>query len=92
MSEVKVTRSVSVTNSEGIHLRAATLIAELARQFDSTVLLIKDHQCVRGTDVLQVVSLVAKQGEQLVLEATGHDAEEVLNALEKLFADNFSEN
>ncbi len=92
MSEAKSTRNVAVTNPEGLHLRAATLIAELTRQFDSSVLLIKDHQRVKGTDVLQVVSLVAKQGEELVLEATGQDAEEVLDALEKLFADNFSEN
>ncbi len=92
MPEIKVTRNIAVTNPEGLHLRAATLIAELARRYDSSVLLIKDHQRVKGTDVLQVISLVAKQGDQLVLEATGHDAEEALDALTRLFSDNLGEN
>jgi len=41
--------------------------------------------------VLQILSLGTAQGEQLLLEAIGNDAEEVLNALAALFAGNFYE-
>ncbi len=91
MDETKATRTVAVSNAEGIHARAATLIAELVRRFDSRVIVIKDCERVESTDVLQVLSLGAGQGEELSLEAVGHDAEEVLDALVKLFVDNFRE-
>ena len=93
MSDItKATREVAVTNEEGIHARAATLIAEMVRRFDAKVEMIKDDERVESTDVLQVLSLGAGPGSKLALEAVGGDAEEVLDALVKLFTDNFSEN
>ena len=92
MSKPKATRSVVVTNCEGLHARAATLVAELVRRFDSKVELTKDCERVDGTEVLQLLSLGAAQGERLLLEAIGDDAEEVLDALVELFASNFVEN
>jgi phosphocarrier protein HPr len=91
MSQLKATRTVSVTNRAGLHARAATLIAELVRRSGSKVLVIKDCERVDGTDVLQVLSLGAERGEQVCLEATGDDAEEVLEALARLFSNNFGE-
>jgi len=72
-------------------MRAATLVAELVRRFEAKVELTKDCECVEGTEVLQILSLGAAQGEQLVLDATGPDAEEVLDSLVELFASNFAE-
>ena len=91
MCEPRVTRTVDVTNLAGIHARAATLIAELVRQFDSKVLVIKDCERVDGTDVLQILSLGTGPGEQVCFEAVGGDAEEALDALAQLFANNFGE-
>jgi phosphocarrier protein HPr len=93
MSDIsKATREVAVTNEEGIHARAATLIAELVRRFNSKVEMIKDDERVESTDDLQVLSLGAGPGSKLSLEAVGGDAEEVLDALARLFSENFSEN
>ena len=91
MCQPKITRTVDVTNPAGIHARAATLIAELVRRFDSKVLVIKDCEQVDGTDVLQILSLGTRHGEQVSFEAVGCDAEEALDALVQLFADNFGE-
>ncbi len=91
MSEVKATRSVTVGNPEGIHARCATLIAELVRRHTSDVTLIKAEQRVSGAEVLQILLLTAEQGDRLTLEAVGDDAEEVLDELLALFADNFGE-
>jgi len=92
MSQPKATRTVTVTNKEGVHARAATLIAESVRRFDAKVVLGKGCERVEGTEVLQILSLGAAQGEQLLLEATGQDAEHALEVLLQLFADHFSEN
>jgi phosphotransferase system HPr (HPr) family protein len=91
MSETKAIRTVAVSNPQGVHARAATLIAELVHRYDAKVVLIKQDDRVQGTDVLQILSLGAGQGEQLLLEATGNDAEKVLDALALLFAENFNE-
>jgi len=91
MSETKAMRTVAVTNPQGLHARAATLIAELVHRHDAQVVLIKQNDRVQGTDVLQILSLGAGPGEQLLLEATGNDAEKVLDALALLFAENFNE-
>jgi len=91
MCEPKATRTVNVTNSAGIHARAATLIAELVRRSDARVSVIKDRERVDATEVLQILSLGTRCGEQISFEATGSDAQRVLDALVQLFADNFGE-
>ncbi len=92
MSETKATRTVTVENKEGIHVRAADLIAKQVRRFDARVVLTKNMRQVEGTDVLQILSLGTLQGDQLILEANGEDAEEVLDALTQLFSGGFGPN
>ncbi len=91
MCEPDATRTVTITNSEGLHARAASLVADLVRQYGSKVRLVKNQERVEGTEVLQILSLGVAQGEELLIEAIGHDAEAVLDALEQLFTGNFAE-
>jgi phosphotransferase system HPr (HPr) family protein len=91
MSQVKATRTVTVTNREGLHARAATLVAKLVEQLPARVELIKGNQRVDGTNVLQILSLCALEGEQLLLEATGQEADVALDALVELFEGKFGE-
>jgi phosphocarrier protein len=89
MSENTNTRTIVVSNPTGLCLRGASSIRQLALGFQARIEIVKDGQRVGATDVLQVVSLAAECGSQLLVEATGPDAREALNALEKLFANNF---
>jgi phosphotransferase system HPr (HPr) family protein len=89
MSENRVTRTVVVTDPAGVHARTAVAIAETSRRCKSQVTLIKDGRPVAGTDVLQIMTLVADQGETVVLDVVGPDAETVVEALEPLFAGRF---
>jgi phosphotransferase system HPr (HPr) family protein len=91
MPETKATRTVTITNPTGIHLRSATATAALLRDFDAEVIVRKGTQAARGTDVLELISLVAERGDQLVLEAMGPQAEPALDALAQLIAGNFNE-
>jgi phosphocarrier protein HPr len=95
MDEPKATRTVLVANRAGLHARAALLIVQLVRQFQqqhqTKVELIGDRQRVDAGEMLQVLTLGAAQGEQLVIEATGEGGEEIVEALERLFADKFGE-
>jgi len=89
MSETKLTRNVVVTDPSGVHARTAVAIAETVRRGKSRVTLVKGGRPVQGTDVLQIMTMVADQGEIVTLEAVGPDAEDVLIALEPLFAGRF---
>lgn len=84
-------RTVVVKNQAGLHARVAIMLAKVVRQFQSTVELVKDHKRANGAEVLQLMTLTAFPGDKLVLEANGADAEQVLDALVKLFDDHFGE-
>lgn len=83
------TRTVTVANTEGLHARAATLIAEVVRRHHADVKITKGFDRVDADDVLQVLSLGTGEGQQLLLEAGGENAEAVLDELERLFLNQF---
>jgi phosphotransferase system HPr (HPr) family protein len=74
-----------------VHARAATLVARLVRKFESRIELSKGCECVEAKDVLQLLSLGAGPGDQLLAEASGSDADAALDALGSLFEHRFSE-
>ena len=89
MSGPVVTRNVVVSNPTGLCLRGASSIARVAKGFQAAIEIVKGEHRVHATDVLQVLSLTAIAGTQLVLEAAGPDAEAAINALAALFEANF---
>jgi phosphotransferase system HPr (HPr) family protein len=91
MSDTNVTRTVVVTDPAGVHARTAVAIADVVRRGGSQVTLTKDGRPVAGTDVLQIMTLAAEQGQMVTLEAIGPDAETVIGALEPLFAGRFGD-
>jgi phosphotransferase system HPr (HPr) family protein len=91
MSESLATRSVIVTNPEGIHARVAVALAEAVRRGHSRVTLIKGQERVEASEVLQIMTLAAAQGERVEIEAVGPDAAAVLDSLEPLFAGQFGD-
>ena len=80
-----------MANRAGIHARAAVMIATLARKFGAKILVTKGLQQVEATDVLQLLSLGAAQGEPVCLEAIGTDGQGALDSLEELFIRKFDE-
>jgi phosphocarrier protein HPr len=89
MSSSNPSRTITVANPEGLHARAALLVRELAQRFHAKVEISKGPLRVDATDVLQMLSLCAEQGDQLVLEATGDQADTVLDELAGLFSRQF---
>lgn len=83
-----------MSNRLGLHARpAAQFVATVAR-FKSQILvqnLTRNTELVRGDSINQVTTLGVRQGHELVITATGSDANEALAALQALFANNFGE-
>lgn len=91
MSESSCQQTVVVKNEKGLHLRPAELIARLAMQYESTVMVTKDDQSADCKNMLSVLTLGAVQGTQLGLSAEGSDASEALSAVAELFNQGFHE-
>ncbi len=91
VGEQTLTREVVVANSQGLHARPADMLAREARRWQSRIELVADTQRVDGKSILEVLTLAAEAGTRLVVEATGPDAREALEAIGVLFERRFNE-
>ncbi len=82
-------RRVKVTHPPGLHARPSLSVVKTVQRFRSKVLISNGSQEADARDILQVMSLGAPNGAELALSAEGSDAEEALDALQQLFAENF---
>jgi phosphotransferase system HPr (HPr) family protein len=84
MQTPRVTRVIVIRNSQGLHARPADMLARLARQFQSQIEIIREDRRVAASSVIDLLTLGAVQGTELVLEAEGADAQEAVDALAQL--------
>ena len=91
MSDTTYTRTVTIVNSPGLHLRPAKLFVELASRFDCRIELVKDDMRIDGKSILSILTLGAAQGAQVSLLGTGPDSQAAVNALAALIESGFPE-
>jgi phosphotransferase system HPr (HPr) family protein len=80
---------VTVAHPHGICARGSLAIVNTVRRFQSQVQIRNGDQQADASEVLPIMSLGVPQGAEVTLLAQGADAEEVLDTLARLFADNF---
>ena len=91
LREETVSREVVVANPQGLHARPADQLAREARKWRSRIELVSDEQRVDGKSILALLTLAAEAGTRLVVEATGPDARQALEAIGTLFEQRFNE-
>ncbi len=91
MSERTVVRQVVVGMRQGLHARPADMLAREARKWQSRIELVAGSQRADGKSILEVLTLAAEAGTYVVIEATGPDADEAIDAIGGLFERNFDE-
>ena len=89
MSTPVAQRTVTIQNPQGLHARPAELLARVALKYESDIDVVRDGVRVDAKSILNVLTLGAGPGCELVFEARGTDAEEALEALARLVASNF---
>ncbi len=77
-------RKVTITNPHGFHMRPATLFAQTAGRFQSTVVILCDDKRINGKSPLELMFLAAERGTELILEVSGPDAEAAIEPLVKI--------
>lgn len=85
--------TVTIPNRLGLHARPAARFVTLANRSQSSVSLHKvgTDRTVNAKSINQVVTLGARQGDQIEIRASGADAQEVLQALQALVDDNLGD-
>lgn len=83
---------VRLVNKQGLHARPISRFVELVGASGVAVTVTgPDGTVADGSSVFSMMSLAAAQGAELVLEAEGEGADDVLERLAALVADGFGE-
>ena len=91
MSEQMLEKNVRVNNSLGIHARPAGKISQEAQRYAANITIALQDVEADAKSILDVLTLAAPQGTELVLRASGPDASEALDGIMRLFDDRFGE-
>lgn len=84
-------KHVLIVNRLGLHARAAAKFVTLAAKYQADIRVARGDKTVSGKSIMGVLMLAAAQGSELLLQASGDDAVEALEALAALVANRFDE-
>lgn len=73
----------------GIHARPAGLLAKLAKSYtDTTITIAKDGNAVKATQLMKLMGLGVKQGNEITVSADGPAEVEAIAALKAFLDEN----
>ena len=81
-----------IVNPEGLHARPCHAVVSLVREYESVLRIRNGATEVNGRSILELMTLSAACGDELLLRAEGEDALALLEALTALIAAGFIEN
>lgn len=88
---MRLREQLTIKNKLGLHARAAIKLVELAARYDAEVTLITEEKQASAASVLGLLLLERAQGQQIIVECEGPDAQDALNAVKKLIESRFDE-
>lgn len=80
-------RTVKVMAKVGLHARVAAAFVKTAERFSSNIRVRHGERDANGKSILHVLTLGAEQGAEITIRADGDDAEESIDALEAVLAE-----
>jgi trehalose 6-phosphate synthase len=80
-------RELLVMNEQGIHARPAAAFVRCAREFESTIEIIKEGESYPAKSILSVLSANLNRGSTFVLRVTGRDAAAAVERLAGLLTE-----
>ncbi len=82
---------VTIRNRLGLHARPAMAFVDAANTFKCDIQVCKGNQVVDGKSIMQLMMLAATHGTELLIRASGDDADDAIAALTSLINRNFDE-
>jgi multiphosphoryl transfer protein len=91
MATVAKSEPVRIRNHMGLHARPAAVLSNLAKQFESDLLIRKGHRTANLRSVVAIMGLEIGTGDAVVIEAIGPDARAAIVAMVKEIEKGFGE-
>lgn len=85
------TRRATICNDEGLHARPAELVARTAMAHSAEVAIVRGEHRVDAKSILDLLTLGAAKGVELLVEATGEDADRAAEAVADLINSGFND-
>jgi phosphocarrier protein len=84
-------QQLTIINRKGLHARASARFVRTAECFDAEIKVIRDGQTVNGNSIMGLMMLGAGPGSTILVQATGRQAREALEAIVELVNSGFDE-
>ena len=91
MSATVAALELAITNQRGLHARASAKFVKCAEAFDAEIMVTRDGMSVPATSIMGLMMLGAAMGTSIMVEASGNQAGEALEALAQLVDSKFDE-
>jgi phosphocarrier protein len=82
---------LTIVNRKGLHARASARFVRTAECFDAEIKVVRDGQSVAGNSIMGLMMLGAGPGSTILVQATGRQAREALDAITVLVNSGFDE-
>ena len=86
-----VTRKMTIANERGLHARASGALSQLCETFESEAIVRFDGEEADARSIMDLLTLAATQGSVVEVEATGDDAEAMVEAMDAMISGKFGE-
>ncbi len=87
-SKTRIKDSLFVSNAKGLHIRPATNICLLVKEYpETTVTFSFNNRSANGTNVNEILALSAAYHDEVEVEIEGPKAKQLLKRLKEVFAD-----
>ena len=79
----------TITDPLGIHARPAGLLAKTAKSYGGTAVTVtKGGSTVKASQLMKLMGLAVKQGDEVTVAADGPAEDEAIAAMQKFFEEN----
>ena len=84
-------KNLTIRNPKGLHVRAATVLANALKPFDAEVTLSLGDQSANAKSVMHLLLLTAAQGSEVEVSVVGAQAPEAMEVVSEVIEDGFGE-
>lgn len=86
-----LTKTLTIENKEGLHMRPAGIIAKEMGKFECDVTIVFGEKRINAKSLINIISACIKGGSEVTFECDGEDETAALAKIEELAAENFGE-
>jgi|GEM_PF-1302504 phosphotransferase system HPr (HPr) family protein len=76
---------VKITWSNGLHIRPVTMIVKKLQKYSCDVKFTKENLTCNAKSLMQILTLGAQQGDELIVSTKGEDAKEAWKEMQDFF-------